>query len=42
VVASEDAHANHRDGDRIIGLQGNSLRAGCLREQCIVNGKGAI
>jgi hypothetical protein len=40
VVASKDAHTNYCDGNRIIWLQGNSLRAGCLREPCIVNGKG--
>jgi hypothetical protein len=42
VVASEDAHANHCDGNRIIRWQGNSLLAGCLWEPCIVNGKGRI
>ena len=40
VVASEDAHTNYRDGDRIVSLQLRSSRlAGCQQDSGIVNVK---
>ena len=39
MVASKDAYTHHRNGNRIVGLQGSSRMAGCQREQRIVNAK---